>query len=255
MLLADWSDTQTLNQATAALQTLPFPVHLLADRRTNGLVRGGVINIAGLAAAQLQRAPLTRAERAVKRAMDLALASVGLAVTSPLLLAVAVAIKLSSRGSVFFVQTRNGFNGRPFRIFKFRTMTVSEDDAGFRQVRRNDARVTKVGSWLRKTSIDELPQLWNVVRGDMSMVGPRPHPAALNTEYQAQIGGYAFRHHVKPGLTGWAQVKGFRGETTIDLMTQRIEHDLYYINHWSVMLDTLIILMTIRLPFRDPAAF
>jgi lipopolysaccharide/colanic/teichoic acid biosynthesis glycosyltransferase len=135
-------------------------------------------------------------------------------------------------------------------------MTVAEDGVQFHQVTRGDMRVTRLGRLLRKTSIDELPQLWNVLSGEMSLVGPRPHPTALDTEYQSRIGHYAFRHHVKPGLTGWAQVHGLRGETrTLDQMERRIEYDLYYISHWSIWLDILTVLLTIRVTFRDPAAF
>jgi undecaprenyl-phosphate galactose phosphotransferase/putative colanic acid biosynthesis UDP-glucose lipid carrier transferase len=133
-------------------------------------------------------------------------------------------------------------------------MTVEEDS--LRQATRDDPRTTAVGRWLRRTSIDELPQLWNVLKGDMSIVGPRPHAVEHDDEYQALIGSYAFRHHVRPGLTGWAQVHGLRGETkTVDLMERRVQYDLYYINHWSIFLDVLIVLLTVRLTFRDSSAF
>ena len=256
MLMANWSHARVIDQVVSALHVLPLSVHLLADQRTAGLIQGGSSAIPGLAAAQVQRAPLTNAERAVKRAFDVVLASVGLVVVSPLFVIVPLLIKAESRGPVLFHQTRVGFNERPFRILKFRTMTVMEDGAEFRQVTRGDPRITRLGRWLRKTSIDELPQLWNVIRGDMSMVGPRPHPTALDDEYQTSIGSYAFRHHVKPGLTGWAQVHGLRGETsTLDQMQSRVDRDFHYINHWSIFLDVLIVLLTVRVVFRDPAAF
>jgi lipopolysaccharide/colanic/teichoic acid biosynthesis glycosyltransferase len=143
---------------------------------------------------------------------------------------VALAVRLDSRGPILFRQNRNGFNGRPFRIYKFRSMTVMEDGAVVTQAKRDDARVTRVGRFLRRSSLDELPQLLNVLKGDMSLVGPRPHALAHDDHYSGLLAEYAFRHHVKPGITGWAQVNGFRGETpTIDLMKRRIDLDLQYI--------------------------
>jgi lipopolysaccharide/colanic/teichoic acid biosynthesis glycosyltransferase len=149
---------------------------------------------------------------------------------------------------VLFTQTRNGFNGRSFRIFKFRTMSVFEDGPQIRQATRNDPRVTSVGRWLRRTSIDELPQLFNVLGGSMSLVGPRPHAVAHNTEYERIVANYAFRYHVKPGISGWAQVNGFRGETsTVNLMEKRVELDLWYVSNWSFWLDVRILWKTLTL--------
>ena len=157
-------------------------------------------------------------------------------------------IKLDSKGPVLFTQTRNGFNGRSFRIFKFRTMRVLEDGPQIRQATRNDPRVTDVGRWLRRTSIDELPQLFNVLGGSMSLVGPRPHAVAHNTEYERIVANYAFRYHVKPGISGWAQVNGFRGETsTVNLMEKRVEADLWYVSNWSFWLDVRILWKTLTL--------
>ena len=145
-------------------------------------------------------------------------------------------IKLDSKGPVLFTQTHNGFNGRSFRIFKFRTMSVFEDGPQIRQATRNDPRVTSVGRWLRRTSIDELPQLFNVLGGSMSLVGPRPHAVAHNTEYERIVANYAFRYHVKPGISGWAQVNGFRGETsTVKLMEKRVELDLWYVSKLELL--------------------
>ena len=144
-----------------------------------------------------------------------------------------------------FLQTRNGFNGRPFKMHKFRTMFVLEDGPVIRQATKDDPRVTRLGRLLRRANIDELPQLLNVIAGDMSLVGPRPHASAHNSEYEKIIANYAFRHHVKPGLTGWAQVNGLRGETrTVDIMAKRVEFDLWYINNWSFWLDFKILLRT-----------
>ena len=192
--------------------------------------------------AELKRAPLSVAEQALKRAFDVLAASLGIILLSPLLLTSVLLIKLDSKGPVLFTQTRNGFNGRSFRIFKFRTMRVLEDGPKIRQATRNDPRVTDVGRWLRRTSIDELPQLFNVLGGSMSLVGPRPHAVAHNTEYERIVANYAFRYHVKPGISGWAQVNGFRGETsTVNLMEKRVEADLWYVSNWSFWLDLRIL--------------
>ena len=153
-----------------------------------------------------------------------------------------------------FFQTRNGFNGRAFRIVKFRTMHVLEDGSTIRQATRADPRVTRLGRWLRRTNIDELPQLFNVLYGDMSLVGPRPHAVAHNSQYEQLIADYAFRNHVKPGITGWAQVNGYRGETrTTDLMTKRVELDRWYISNWSLWLDIVIMFRTLLLGLQPTA--
>jgi lipopolysaccharide/colanic/teichoic acid biosynthesis glycosyltransferase len=176
---------------------------------------------------------------------DFELAGAGLVMLLPLLAVVSLAIKLDSRGPVIFRQSRRGFNGREFLIWKFRTMTVTESGRAIYQAKRNDKRVTGVGHLWRVTSIDELPQLVNVLRGEMSLVGPRPHAIAHDDEYGRSIGTYAFRHHVKPGITGWAQVNGFRGGTReLDWMKKRIELDLRYIDNWSFWLDLWIIVRT-----------
>ena len=174
----------------------------------------------------------------------------------PLMLVTALLIKLDSRGPALFLQERNGFNGRTFRIFKFRTMHAAEDGPAVKQATRNDPRVTRLGRWLRRSSIDELPQLLNVIRGEMSLVGPRPHATCHNSEYEKVIANYAFRHHVKPGLTGWAQVNGHRGETRqVEQMRQRVEHDLWYINNWSPWLDLKIIGRTVSVALRQDTAY
>jgi exopolysaccharide biosynthesis polyprenyl glycosylphosphotransferase len=198
--------------------------------------------------AELKRAPLSVAEQALKRIFDVLAAGLGIILLSPLLLTSVLLIKLDSKGPVLFTQTRNGFNGRSFRIFKFRTMSVFEDGPQIRQATRNDPRVTSVGRWLRRTSIDELPQLFNVLGGSMPLVGPRPHAVAHNTEYERIVANYAFRYHVKPGISGWAQVNGFRGETsTVNLMEKRVELDLWYVSNWSFWLDVRILWKTLIL--------
>ena len=198
-------------------------------------------------AVESQSPPSTAAgvKRWVKRALDIVLASVAIVLLAPLLVTVAIAIKLDSAGPVIFRQRRNGLNGFQFVIFKFRTMTVLEDGPSITQARQGDRRVTRVGKLLRRSSIDELPQLFNVLKGEMSLVGPRPHALAHDNEYHALIAKYVFRYHVKPGITGWAQVNGLRGEThCLEQMAERITYDLWYINNWSLGLDSYILLRT-----------
>jgi putative colanic acid biosynthesis UDP-glucose lipid carrier transferase len=189
--------------------------------------------------------PLTSAQSVVKRGFDLALAGLILLVILPVMVAIAVLIRLDSPGPVFFYQRRIGLNGRLFRICKFRTMTSLDDGAVVRQAAPGDQRVTKVGAILRRYSLDEVPQLLNVLKGDMSLVGPRPHALAHDTAYSREIPSYPVRHRMKPGITGWAQVNGWRGPTPeLPLMIARVEHDIWYIDHWSIWLDLKILVMT-----------
>jgi exopolysaccharide biosynthesis polyprenyl glycosylphosphotransferase len=210
VLALSWVDTRRRDLLVKMLRILPLPVLLLPDRavRQVFLQAGAEPNLLAL-----RRAPLSKLELAAKRTLDLVSAVAGLVVLLPLLAVVSLVTKLDSPGPVIFRQTRRGFNGREFMIWKFRTMTVAENGRAICQARRSDERVTRVGRLLRATSIDELPQLVNVLRGEMSLVGPRPHALAHDDEYGKSIGKYAFRHHVKPGITGWAQVNGFRGGT------------------------------------------
>jgi lipopolysaccharide/colanic/teichoic acid biosynthesis glycosyltransferase len=171
-----------------------------------------------------------------------------------LMLMTALLIKVDSPGPVLFLQNRNGFNGRTFRIVKFRTMHVLEDGDDIRQATRADPRVTRLGWWLRRANIDELPQLFNVLQGDMSLVGPRPHAVAHNSEFEKLVANYAFRHHVRPGITGWAQVNGYRGETpTPEVMAKRVEFDIWYINNWSIWTDIRILFRTLVLGIQPTA--
>ncbi|WP_245266337.1 undecaprenyl-phosphate glucose phosphotransferase [Bradyrhizobium sp. WSM1743] len=255
-LLINWSRQHAIDSILDVLKILPLPVHLVPDANTARFLRYPLQGTGNTFTAELRRAPLTLRERALKRALDLIGASFALLVFAPVMLVTAIMIKLTSKGPVFFRQTRHGFGGRSFRIFKFRTMRVLEDGPTIQQAQKNDPRVTPIGKWLRKTSIDELPQLFNVLKGDMSLVGPRPHAAAHNTEYEQIIGNYAFRHHVKPGITGWAQINGYRGETrALELMQKRVEYDLWYINNWSVGLDALILARTATLTLFNPSAY
>ena len=204
----------------------------------------------------LRESPFAGLAGALKRAEDLVLASLILALISPLLAAIAAAVKLTSPGPAIFTQGRYGLDGRVFRVWKFRTMTVCEDGDRFVQARRGDARVTPLGAFLRRTSLDELPQFINVLQGHMSIVGPRPHPTALDERYRRLIKGYMLRNRVRPGITGLAQVNGFRGETdTLEKMAGRVRYDLEYIKGWSLLLDLRIILQTVWKGFRGENAY
>ena len=186
----------------------------------------------------------------LKRASDVLLASLILFSVIPLMIVIAIAVKLTSPGPVIFKQRRYGLNGEPIIIYKFRSMTVCEDGDHVTQAKRNDSRITRIGAFLRRTSLDELPQFVNVLQGRMSIVGPRPHATAHNELYRTQIKGYMLRHIVKPGITGLAQVSGCRGETdTLDKMEMRIQYDLEYLRTWSLWLDLKIILRTFKVAF------
>ncbi len=199
----------------------------------------------GSLAVDAAQPPAAVAYSRAKRALDIVLASMAIILSAPILVMAAIAIKLDSSGPVIFRQWRNGLNGIPFVIFKFRTMSVLEDGAAVTQARRGDHRVTRIGLLLRQSSIDELPQLFNVLKGDMSMVGPRPHPLALDAEFKGLIATYAIRYRVVPGITGWAQVNGLRGETRrLEQMSGRVTHDIWYIENWSLGLDIYILFKT-----------
>jgi exopolysaccharide biosynthesis polyprenyl glycosylphosphotransferase len=205
-----------------------------------------ILAIANTNVPELRPAAVEAFELSIKRVIDIVIAIIALIVLIPLLALVAIVIRLDSPGPVIFRQTRHGLNGKPFQILKFRTMTVLEDGHTVKQAARFDKRVTRVGLWLRRSSIDELPQLINVLRGEMSIVGPRPHAAAHDYYYDRVIPNYRLRQRMKPGITGHAQVKGFRGETpTVEAMQRRVELDLWYIGNWSVYLDFAIMARTV----------
>ncbi len=211
------------------------------------LVNYSVKELSGVPIITLSESPIVGINLIVKSIEDRVLAMLGLILTSPILLLAAIAIKLDSRGPVFFLQERTGWDGRRFRIIKFRTMKVLDAGDGFvRQATRDDPRITRVGAILRRTSIDELPQLFNVLLGTMSLVGPRPHAVSHNLTYSERIEAYLARHRIKPGITGLAQVRGYRGETKdLTEMIKRVESDLEYINNWSLWLDIKILFKTI----------
>jgi Undecaprenyl-phosphate glucose phosphotransferase len=238
------------------LQATPLPVYLVPDGKMQSLLQCPRISYGHEVALEIKRAPLSRRDLLVKRIFDVSVASLMLLMLLPVFILVAIAIKLDSRGPVLFRQSRRGFGGQTFDIAKFRTMSVQENGATVVQATKNDSRVTRVGRRLRSSSIDELPQLLNVLWGDMSLVGPRPHAVAHDDYYGRQIDEYALRYHVKPGITGWAQVNGFRGETqSIDLMERRVEHDLHYIQHWSFWWDIRIMLKTVWSVLRTETAY
>ena len=255
-LLVNWQHRRAIDRILEALAVLSISVHLVPDESAAHFMRHPIANVGTAWTAELQRSPLTRTELTARRFFDLSLAIAGLLTLLPLMLVTALLIKFDSRGPVFYLQKRNGFNGHAFNIFKFRTMHVLEDGPVIRQATRDDPRVTRLGRWLRRSSIDELPQLFNVILGTMSLVGPRPHATSHNSKYEALIANYAFRHHVKPGLTGWAQINGYRGETRqIEQMERRVEHDLWYINNWSLWLDLRIVLQTVAVALRQTTAY
>lgn len=204
----------------------------------------------------MNESPFVGIDGVVKNTSDFVIALVTLILLSPLMLCIALAVKLTSPGPVIFKQRRYGLNGEEIIVYKFRSMTVSEDGENIVQAKKNDQRVTRIGAFLRRTSLDELPQFVNVLQGRMSIVGPRPHAVAHNELYRKLIKGYMLRHKAKPGITGWAQVNGWRGETEVlEKMKARIEHDLYYLKNWSIWLDLWIILRTVWIVLRRDNAY
>ncbi|HET9641826.1 MAG TPA: undecaprenyl-phosphate glucose phosphotransferase [Burkholderiaceae bacterium] len=220
------------------------------------IIQGRLQDMNGIPVVGICETPFTGTNELVKRISDIVLASVILMLISPVLLIIAAGVKLTSPGPIIFRQRRNGLQGEEIVVYKFRTMRTMEDGAQVKQATRNDPRITPFGAFLRRTSLDELPQFINVLQGRMSIVGPRPHAVAHNEQYREMIKAYMVRHKVKPGITGWAQVNGHRGETnTIEKMQQRVEYDLEYLRNWSLGLDLQIIVRTIRLVFFDHNAF
>jgi Undecaprenyl-phosphate glucose phosphotransferase len=241
-----WSEEARIRLLVESLASVPASIHLAPEGRAAWTHLLTPSCVGPLPTVRLSRAPLSLRDRVLKRCFDLTAGTAILLACLPLFLLIAVCIKLDSRGPVLFRQRRNGFNQREFRIYKFRTMTTLDDGAVIRQATRDDMRITRVGRLLRRTNIDELPQLLNVITGQMSLVGPRPHAVAHNNQYSEKIRLYAKRHNVKPGITGLSQVNGLRGETdSIEKMRHRVENDLRYIDNWSLLLDIKIMLLTI----------
>ena len=215
------------------------------------LIQARMDNIGDMPLVALCETPFSGLNGVLKRLSDILFSAFILVLISPILLIIAVAVKFTSKGPVFFAQKRYGLDGEEIVVYKFRSMTVCDDGDEIKQATRNDSRVTKLGAILRKYSLDELPQFINVLQGRMSTVGPRPHAVAHNEMYRGMIKGYMMRHKVKPGITGWAQVNGYRGETdTVEKMQKRIEYDLDYLRNWSLGLDAVIILNTVVAVFK-----
>ncbi len=234
-----------LEKIMQQVQMLPVDVQVLPDFGGANITARCIQKIGDASVITTVSKPITEWGAFLKRIEDYVIGSICLVLALPAMAVIAVAIKLDSKGPVFFRQRRHGYNHRVIEVLKFRSMRVQEDGETVRQATKNDSRITRVGAFLRRTSLDELPQFWNVIRGEMSVVGPRPHAIAHNTYYGKLIEKYANRHRVKPGITGWAQVHGFRGETRDpDMMAQRVGYDLDYIENWSIWLDLKIFIMT-----------
>ncbi|AKU22039.1 undecaprenyl-phosphate glucose phosphotransferase [Massilia sp. MB5] len=229
------------------LQDTTASVYFLPDIYVFDLMQARFDNVGGMPVIAICETPFTGFNSMVKRASDIVLAALIQLLLLPIMAVIALAVKLSSPGPIIFRQRRYGLYGEQIIVYKFRSMTVAEDGAKVVQATKNDQRVTRVGAFLRKTSLDELPQFINVLQGRMSIVGPRPHAVAHNEQYRKLIKGYMLRHKVKPGITGWAQVNGLRGETeTLDKMEARIRFDLDYLRNWSLWLDLWIVMKTVK---------
>jgi putative colanic acid biosynthesis UDP-glucose lipid carrier transferase len=238
------------------LQDTTASVYFLPDVYIFDLMQARFDNVGGMPVIAICETPFMGLNSMIKRASDIVLAGLILLLLAPLMLVVAVAVKMSSPGPVIFRQRRYGLYGEEIMVYKFRSMTVMENGDQVVQAQKNDQRVTKIGGFLRRTSLDELPQFINVLQGRMSIVGPRPHAVAHNEQYRKLIKGYMLRHKVKPGITGWAQVNGLRGETaTLDKMEARIQYDLDYLRNWSLWLDLWIVLRTVKVVLTRENAF
>lgn len=256
LLAVPWSNSVRIDFIREHIKILPVSVRLLPDIRVRSLTDYSSSARQNIMSVEILGAPLSSVEQGVKRLIDVVLASVALVISVPIMLLTAIAIKLDGPGPVIFRQLRKGFNGQQFVMFKFRTMTVQENGLEVTQATRNDPRVTAIGKLLRASSIDELPQLINVLSGEMSLIGPRPHALAHDSQFEKTLSDYAFRHHVKPGITGWAQCNGARGATPkIEQIQERVKLDLWYINNWSLWLDFQILIKTFFEVLRKRNAF
>ncbi len=243
-------------QVLDELKDTTASIFFVPDMFITDLIQGRTGSVCGMPVISVCETPFRGANGSVKRISDVVLSIFILLLISPVLLAVAIAVKMSSPGPIIFRQRRYGLDGEEILVYKFRSMTVTEDGPVITQAQKGDTRITPLGAFLRKTSLDELPQFINVLQGRMSIVGPRPHAVSHNEMYRKLIKGYMVRHKVKPGITGWAQVNGYRGETeTLDKMQGRIDYDLDYLRNWSLRLDLLIIYKTIRVVVGDQKAY
>lgn len=247
----------TMRRALYDLRHTTVDIRFVPDIFGFKLLNHSVDEIAGIPLVNLTASPIKGINRVVKEVEDRVLAAIILLLISPLMALIAVGVKLSSPGPVFFKQYRHGWDGKLIRVYKFRTMKIHAEAAGkVTQASLGDPRITPFGAFLRQTSLDELPQFFNVLQGYMSVVGPRPHAIEHNEEYKDNVDRYMLRHKVKPGITGWAQINGYRGETdTIQKMKKRVEHDLYYIEHWSLWFDLKIVLLSVFKGFTQRNAY
>ncbi len=245
-----------IREVVDALQDTTASVYFVPDVFAFSLLRANITDLRGIPLISLWETPFYGINGWLKRAEDLFLGSLILLLIFPLMLLISLGVKLSSPGPVLFKQRRYGLNGEEIQVYKFRTMRVCEDGEKIRQATENDARVTPLGKFLRRSSLDELPQFINVLQGTMSIVGPRPHAVAHNEFYRRRIPGYMLRHKVRPGITGLAQINGCRGETeALEKMEKRIGFDLDYICQWSLALDLKIIFLTVFRVVADPQAY
>jgi putative colanic acid biosynthesis UDP-glucose lipid carrier transferase len=236
---------QRVREVIDGLSDAASTVYFVPDIFAFNLLQARLVPLGRIPTIGVFETPFASGAGWVKRVEDIVLSFLILTLVSLPMALIAIGVKLSSRGSVFFRQHRYGLDGRQITVWKFRSMTVCEDGPDVPQAKRNDPRTTRFGAFLRRTSLDELPQFFNVLLGTMSIVGPRPHAVAHNEQYRRMIRGYMLRHKVKPGITGWAQINGYRGETdTLEKMERRVEHDLWYICNWSLWLDLRIVLST-----------
>ncbi|MCL4151663.1 UNVERIFIED_CONTAM: hypothetical protein GTU68_031720 [Idotea baltica] len=250
------SAEQRIKQVAEQLADTTASVYIVPDIFTFNLLNSRWVDFQGITAISIYETPFAGLNSIVKRIEDVVLSSIILVLISLPMLLIALGIKLTSKGPVFFKQSRYGVDGEPIKVWKFRSMTVTEDGDKVVQATQGDSRITPFGGFLRRTSLDELPQFFNSLGGSMSIVGPRPHAVAHNEEYRQKIQGYMLRHKVKPGITGLAQINGFRGETdTLDKMEGRVRYDLRYIQTWSLSLDLKIIFLTIFKGFKHDNAY
>jgi len=245
-----------IKQVVRALADSTCSVVFVPDMFSFDLLNSRMGHLKGMPVISIYDTPMEGANKVLKRIEDFVLSLLILIFIIPILLAIAVAIKLTSPGPVLFQQNRYGIDGRPIKVYKFRSMTAMDNGDKVVQAQKGDLRITPLGRFLRGTSLDELPQFINVLQGSMSIVGPRPHAVAHNEEYRRLIGGYMLRHKVKPGITGWAQINGWRGETdTLEKMQKRVDFDLNYISNWSLIWDLKIIFLTIFKGFINKHAY
>lgn len=243
-------------EVVAVLENTSVDVCIVPDLFGLSLIKGSIDEIGGVPLINMSAVRIDGIGEIVKRMIDIILSLLAVVALMPVFVAIAIATKVDSKGPVVFVQRRYGVNGKEIRVLKFRTMITQDDGNDVRQVVQGDKRITRLGKYLRTNSLDELPQLFNVLFGTMSLVGPRPHAVSHNEEYRVKISGYMLRHKIKPGITGWAQINGWRGETdTLLKMERRVEYDLEYMKNWSVWFDVKILLLTLVRGFSSKNAY